>query len=952
MTKNKKKEATKPTAAPTNRLRDIVTYIKNDTARFMTGVVCAIVAAYMMLAFSSFFTTGAADQSILERPQAGELLSVHNHIQNFAGALGAQIAEFFINGCFGIPSFFIALFLAVAGLKLIKAYNVRLWKWFFCCSFLLVWCSIFMGFAVEPLMEDSFFYPGGAHGHNVSLWLCSQIGAPGLTLLLLATGILFCAILSAKTITFIRKVLHPNIHLKRKTKAAETGVDGEESAVAEDSEADGSSADGSGRDGSEAGDFGADGSGMSVSGTGIAGTDDSKPGMTEPEFQIAAAEANDNEPRPLTVDLTGGTAGGTTIGNTAGGAMNVTMSGTTAGSTTYSEEGLQEIVGPKNYGQTAGGEEPHESSAGNGSQGYDLGSGSGYGSGHGSQSNGSQGNGSQETAGNSAEGQHGMSGNGAGGVNPATDPSTEPLNVKVGGTAEDADVIPTEPYNPKLDLENYHYPTLDLLKKYENNTPSIDMDEQTANKNRIIEVLRSFNVEISSIMATVGPTITLYEITPAQGVRIAKIRNLENDIALCLAAEGIRIIAPIPGKSTIGIEVPNARKMVVPMWDVLASKKFQESTYELPMALGKTITNEVYMADLAKAPHLLVAGATGQGKSVALNAIVTSLLYKKHPAELKFVIIDPKKVEFAIYAPIERNFLAKLEDEEDAIITDVKKVVKTLNSLCKEMDTRYMLLKDAGCRNIKEYNEKFKDRKLNPNNGHHFMPYIVVIIDEFGDLIMTAGKEVEFPIVRIAQLARAVGIHAIIATQRPTTNIITGSIKANFPARMALKVSSMIDSRTILDRSGAQQLIGRGDMLYLQGSDTVRVQCAFVDTPEVERIANYINHQQSYPHAFILPEPDMPDEEGGSGGAADVDLNHLDPMFEDAARLIVINQQGSTSLIQRKFSIGYNRAGRLMDQLEKAGIVGPTQGSKPREVLCISEDDLEARLQNLKEFNH
>ncbi len=912
MTKNKKKETAKPAAAPTSRLQDMIAYMKNDTARFMTGVVCAIVAAYMMLAFSSFFTTGAADQSILEKPQAGELLSVHNHIQNYAGTLGARIAEFFINGCFGIPSFFIALFLAVAGLKLIKAYEVRLWKWFFCCAFLLIWSSIFMGFAVEPLMEDSFFYPGGAHGHNVSLWLCSQLGATGLTLLLLATGILFCAILSPKTITFVRKVLHPNIHLKLKTKAAETDTDGEENAGEE-----GVGADDFGVKDSEANGYGAD---------------NSKPGMTEPEFQIAAADANGDEPSPLTVDLTGGTTRD---------AMNGAMGGTTAGSTAYGEEGLQEIVGPKNYGQTTSGEEPYESAADNGSQGNGpQGSDSGYD------------NSSQKSAGNGAEGQNGMSGSGADGVNPATDPGAEPLNVKVGGTAEDADVIPTEPYNPKLDLENYHYPTLDLLKKYENSTPSIDMDEQTANKNRIIEVLRSFNVEISSIMATVGPTITLYEITPAQGVRIAKIRNLENDIALCLAAEGIRIIAPIPGKSTIGIEVPNVRKMVVPMWDVLASKKFQESTYELPMALGKTITNEVYMADLAKAPHLLVAGATGQGKSVALNAIVTSLLYKKHPAELKFVIIDPKKVEFAIYAPIERNFLAKLEDEEDAIITDVKKVVKTLNSLCKEMDTRYLLLKDAGCRNIKEYNEKFKDRKLNPNYGHHFMPYIVVIIDEFGDLIMTAGKEVEFPIVRIAQLARAVGIHAIIATQRPTTNIITGSIKANFPARMALKVSSMIDSRTILDRSGAQQLIGRGDMLYLQGSDTVRVQCAFVDTPEVERIANYINHQQSYPHAFILPEPDMPDEEGASGGAADVDLNHLDPMFEDAARLIVINQQGSTSLIQRKFSIGYNRAGRLMDQLEKAGIVGPTQGSKPREVLCISEDDLEMRLQNLKEFNH
>ena len=497
-------------------------------------------------------------------------------------------------------------------------------------------------------------------------------------------------------------------------------------------------------------------------------------------------------------------------------------------------------------------------------------------------------------------------------------------------------------------MENYHYPSIDLLKKYEDNTPSIDMAEQTANKNRIIEVLRSFNVEISSINATVGPTITLYEITPAQGVRIAKIRNLENDIALSLAAEGIRIIAPIPGKGTIGIEVPNARKKIVPMRDIIASRKFQESTLELPLALGKTITNEVFMVDLAKAPHMLVAGATGMGKSVGLNAIVTSLLYKKHPAELKFVIIDPKKVEFAIYAPIERHFLAKLPDDNDAIITDVTKVVQTLNSLCKEMDTRYDLLKLAGCRNLKEYNAKFIARQLNPNKGHKFMPYIVVIIDEFGDLIMTAGKEIELPICRIAQLARAVGIHAIIATQRPTTNIITGAIKANFPARVAFRVAAMIDSRTILDRSGAQQLIGKGDMLYLQGSDPVRVQCAFVDTPEVERIADYISHQQGYTSAFALPEPDVSDD--GDSNVGEVDMKHLDPMFEDAARLVIIHQQGSTSLIQRKFAIGYNRAGRIMDQLEKAGIVGPAQGSKAREVLCMDETDLEMRLSNLQQL--
>jgi len=506
-----------------------------------------------------------------------------------------------------------------------------------------------------------------------------------------------------------------------------------------------------------------------------------------------------------------------------------------------------------------------------------------------------------------------------------------------------------EPYDPKRDLENYRYPTLDLLKTYaDDGKPYIDMAEQNANKNRIVEVLRTFGVEISSIKATVGPTITLYEITPAQGVRIAKIRNLEDDIALSLAAEGIRIIAPIPGRGTIGIEVPNAKKNMVSMRSVLDSKKFQDSTMDLPCAMGKTITNEVFMFDLAKAPHLLVAGATGQGKSVGLNAILTSLLYKKHPAELKIVLVDPKMVEFSIYRCIDKHFLAKVPDDNaDPIITDTTKVIRTLQSLCVEMDARYELLMAAGERNIKDYNRKFIARKLNPEKGHRFMPYIVVVIDEYGDLIMTAGKEIELPIARIAQKARAVGIHMIIATQRPTTNIITGTIKANFPARIAFKVSQGIDSKTILDRMGAQQLIGRGDMLYLQGNDPVRVQCAFVDTPEVDDINKFIAAQQGYVEPYELPEPPV-GEGDDMGSSNDADLTHLDPMFDDAARLIVSTQQGSTSLIQRKFSIGYNRAGRLMDQLEKAGIVGAAHGSKPRDVLIQDEVTLENLLNSLR----
>lgn len=495
-------------------------------------------------------------------------------------------------------------------------------------------------------------------------------------------------------------------------------------------------------------------------------------------------------------------------------------------------------------------------------------------------------------------------------------------------------------------MSNYVPPTLDLLKVYgTDNDTQIDMVEQNANKNRIITTLQNYGIEIDTIKATVGPTITLYEIVPKAGIRISKIRNLEYDIMLSLAATGIRIIAPIPGKGTIGIEVPNADPQVVSMHSVIASKKFQESKFELPVAFGRTITNDIFMVDLAKMPHLLVAGATGQGKSVGLNAIITSLLYKKHPSELKLVLVDPKKVEFNIYSDIEKHFLAKLPDGEDAIITDVTKVVETLNSLCKEMDDRYDLLKKAHVRNIKEYNEKFYNRNLNPEKGHRFLPYIVVIVDEFGDLIMTAGKEVELPIARIAQLARAVGIHMIIATQRPSVNIITGVIKANFPARVAFRVSSMIDSRTILDAPGANQLVGRGDMLFSQGNDLIRVQCAFVDTPEVENIVHHVARQQSYPSAFYLPEYINPDAE--TVDLSSVDMTKRDSLFEEAAHLIVASQQGSTSLIQRKFSIGYNRAGRIVDQLEVAGIIGPFEGSKARQVLVMDEYHLEQILKQL-----
>ena len=823
MAKKKTEKAQEPKETKINRIGN---FTKSETTHFVIGLICVIFAVYLLLAFTSFFFTGAADQSILNHEQPGELMQTTNQVKNYAGARGAQLSEHLINGCFGIASYLIVLFLAVLGMKLMRAYQFRIWKWFMSCTVIMIWFSIALGYVFDGTFADSFVYPGGLHGYNVSRWIASQIGPTGLGLLLLVTAILFFVYLTRETMRIVRKTLHPEFKFKKKEK--ETPVAKEPTKQPIEKE--------------------------------------------EPEPE-PILEPTYTEPKPVEVNFD-----------------------------LPKEEKPEEEENPEKFPF----EQPQVSN--------------------------------EETV---EPAQPEVE------IVEAIEEEETPFTIGDNHTEEDeAYKGPTlEPYNPRLDLENYKFPHLNLLDHYDEIDNNIDMEEQNANKDRIIEVLRSFDIEISSIKASVGPTVTLYEITPAQGIRIAKIRNLEDDIALSIAALGIRIIAPIPGKGTIGIEVPNAKPRIVPMQAILNSKKFQETTMELPIALGKTITNEVYMVDLAKAPHMLIAGATGQGKSVGLNAIVTSLLYKKHPAELKFVIVDPKKVEFSVYAPIEKHFLAKLPDGDDAIITDVTKVVQTLNSLCVEMDTRYDLLKKAGCRNVKEYNAKFIERKLNPEKGHHFMPYIVIIIDEFGDLIMTAGKEVELPICRIAQLARAVGIHAIIATQRPTTNIITGTIKANFPARVAFRVAAMMDSRTILDRSGAQQLIGKGDMLYLQGNDPVRVQCAFVDTPEVERIANYISKQQGYPCAFELPE--VQSEEGESS-AADVDMTRLDPMFREAAELVVAHQQGSTSLIQRKFSIGYNRAGRIMDQLERAGIVGPTQGSKARDVLCVDLTDLQMRLDALQ----
>jgi S-DNA-T family DNA segregation ATPase FtsK/SpoIIIE len=802
---------------------------------FIFGAILFGISIYLCFAFVSYFSTGAADQTLIEEPRDGEVLNEHHEFENTCGSLGAYAAWFFIKRCFGLPAFLIPLLLFVVAIHLMKAYRVNLLKWTLSVALLMIWASVALATFLQPLFADASFSPGGDHGMFISNFIGNLVGAPGLTAILALIAVAFLTYFSAATVIFIRKMLNPTLYINKVKFTV------------------------------------------------------NRPGEAEPENYEP-----EEEEKPLVFDDP----------------ATQTVEFKDNGEAVVIDEGYQNEdnnIKPGFLSSLRKKKEPEVKP--------------------------------EETE-KAADSDIDMAIEVAKGDTETADKKT---------LVEDIENM--EPYDPKRDLENYHYPTLDLLKKYDNDgKPYIDMAEQTANKNRIVDVLRTFGVEISSIKATVGPTITLYEITLAQGVRIQKVKNLEDDIALSLAALGIRIIAPMPGKGTVGIEVPNAKPSTVSMESILNSKKFQESKMELPCAIGKTITNEVFMFDLAKAPHLLVAGATGQGKSVGLNAIITSLLYKKHPAELKIVLVDPKKVEFSFYEPIANHFLAKVPDEEaDPIITDVTKVVRTLNSLCKEMDTRYDLLKTARAHNIKEYNQKFIARQLNPNNGHRFLPYIVVVIDEFGDLIMTAGKEVELPIARIAQLARAVGIHMIIATQRPTTNIITGTIKANFPSRIAFKVSAGIDSKTILDRTGAQQLIGRGDMLALVGgSEPERVQCAFVDTPEVERINEYISDQQSYGAPFELPEPDMPEADMGDGGDRDVDMAHLDPLFDDAARLIVMNQSGSTSLIQRKFAIGYNRAGRLMDQLEKAGVVGAAMGSKPREVLIQDENSLNNLLSNLR----
>ena len=807
--------------------------LSNETTDALFGLFLIAAAIVLIIAMGSFFATGAADQSILENLRPGEWLNTGKQFTNYCGSIGALLSYYLMTVNFGIPAFLIPVFIIMVGLKLLHAYNVNLWKWFFGMMVVMVWTSVTLAKFLTPIMGAMTFNPGGNHGVFIVEQLENLVGPPGLTAILLLTALTFLTYLTSETIELIRKALNPVAYLTSKIK-------------------------------------------FNVTNMGDNNTDDNHPLTsvdTEENLYGGTEEENDEA---TVVDLSNDNDD-----NNAAPAV--------------------DSLEPENN-----------------SIAVDI----------------------EPTATNDEDKKN----------SPDITVEAAPAVEQGKGNELSIEEILKTPINPLEPFTKYKKPGLELLKKYEeNNRPVVDMEEITANKNRIVEVLDSFGVKISRISATVGPTITLYEITPAEGVRINKIRNLEDDIALNLAALGIRIIAPIPGRGTIGIEVPNKKPQIVSMESVLNSKKFKESKMELPVAIGKTISNDVFMFDLHKLPHLLVAGATGQGKSVGLNAIITSLLYKKHPNELKFVLVDPKKVEFSIYNQITSHFMAALpENDDEPIITDVNKVVRTLNSLCKLMDHRYDMLKMAQVKKIEEYNEKFVNHKLDMTKGHEYMPYIVVIIDEFGDLIMTAGKEIELPIARIAQLARAVGIHMVIATQRPTTKIITGNIKANFPGRIAFRVTSVVDSRTILDRKGAEQLVGKGDMLFLAGGDPIRVQCAFIDTPEIENVNDHISGQSGPVAPMELPEPA---DEGGSGdfgGDGSADLKSLDPFFEEAAHAIVISQQGSTSMIQRRFSIGYNRAGRLMDQLESAGIVGAQQGSKPREVLITDENTLNELLARLR----
>ena len=783
-------------------------WVQTYEFRLCSGIILSVITLMLVVAFISFFFTGGHDYSIVVQPDARQ--AMRNEIQNALGLPGAVIARWLVDGTFGIASLAALVALALYSIRLIMYFPLRRLRLLFIVLFILVWGSITLGFVQQQIGVGSFFRWGGAFGQIVAAWGTSYIQWIGMSLILIATLIIFCIVVDKHFVEHCQQFGHWIAGLFKKKETTES-IEDEKSPTID----------------------------------------------LEPLIPTLDPEYTE-EPEPIPAIV-----------------VNV--------ETPQEEETIVE-------------QEPEEQDD------VDI---------------------------NVADIQEVE----------LTEDDPEYLLRKLG------------PYDPRKDLEHYKFPSLNLLKVYDNETaPVINQEEQQANANRIVTTLRNFDIEIESIKATVGPTVTLYEIVPKAGIKIAKIQGLENDIMLSLAAIGIRIIAPMPGKGTIGIEVPNEKPQIVSMHSVIASKRFQEEQkMRLPVAIGRTITNEVFTFDLAKTPHLLVAGATGQGKSVGLNAILTSLLYKKHPAELKFVLVDPKMVEFSIYKPLLKHYMAAMpdQDDNDIIITDCQKVINTLNSLVIEMENRYQLLMQAKCRNLEDYNEKFINRHLNPEKGHRYMPYLVIVIDEYGDFIMQAGKEVERPIQRIAQKARAVGMHMILATQRPDVKIVTGTIKANIPTRIAFRTQSVVDSRTVLDCKGADQLIGKGDMLYSASGAITRIQCAFVDTPEVENIVSHIEKQQHYFEPYQLPEYVPEGAEGEALAPGSVDLKRLDPMFADVARYTVSKQEGSTSRIQRAFEIGYNRAGKLSDQLEAAGIVGPNKGPKGRDVLIQDMDSLERILQEL-----
>lgn len=872
------------------------TTLTSDRAKLIWFLLFVLLTVVELIGFFSYLGTWREDQSKFEIGWLKFLFDSEIEVSNWSHKLGALIAHIFIHHLFGLPSFVFVPLTLLCGLKIVAIEPVPLRttaKW---SLLIMFWCSITLGF----FFGDNAFYYGGMVGFEVAYWLESVFGKVGTVLLLLFLATMLFVFAKESAMEWIKIFFDDFSKRKNFKHAVQTARQYTNGTSQQDI--------------------------INLAKAKNAGSVSTQ--QRDPDFDYIDEDEQENQ---------------------LNAPVNQAKSDSGTSPFSFIKEKLFKNKDYKGEDQKIDFNEKNEPStqaATTENERYYL------------DDNGNKvqadniGFEVDDTTQNTEESISGIGTTNNDSVsqqNPDAPDSTDGTMLEVETnhdiTADDINQLP--PYNPTLDLPNYKLPSIDLLEDYKSDAKPVENSELMENKIKIVEALKNFKIKIEKIKATIGPTVTLYEIVPAAGVRISKIQNLEADIMLSLKALGIRIIAPMPGRGTVGIEVPNKNPEIVSMRSLVASTKFQESKYELPIALGKDISNQSYVMDLTKCPHLLVAGATGQGKSVGLNTIVASILYRKHPAQVKFVLVDPKKVELTLYNNIEKHYLAKLPDSEEAIITDVDKVKETLNSLTVEMTNRYDLLKEAGVRNIKEYNAKFIARHLNPEKGHKFLPYIVLIIDEFADLIMTAGKEIEKPIARIAQLARAIGIHMIVATQRPTTNIITGLIKANFPTRIAFKVSSMMDSRTILDCSGAQHLIGRGDMLISNGSDLTRLQCAFIDTPELERITKFIGDQQGYPNTFELPEPDIEPSEGGEA----VDLTKRDPMFEEAARLIVISQQGSTSLLQRKLEIGYNRAGRIMDQLEAAGIVGPNEGSKARSVNYTSEYDLMQFLNRLYEEN-